>query len=91
MVSISPLDGTTLISFRHVLISVHQTNIVFVQTDFPEEYMAYIYSDQPSSQLPYLEIHRSREYDLRKPIDRLMAAEIIVALANVFAEQNNAV
>jgi hypothetical protein len=66
---------------------VHQTNIAFLHADFSEEYMDFIYSSHPPQQLPYLTVYRSREYDLGVPDERLMAAETLVALVNLFTDQ----
>ncbi|OBT85672.1 hypothetical protein VE02_05939 [Pseudogymnoascus sp. 03VT05] len=70
-----------------ILISIHQTDIAFLYADFSLEYMAYIYSQHPPSELPRLIVHRSRDYNLAVQEDRKLAAEIVIAIATFYTEQ----
>ncbi|KFY86666.1 hypothetical protein V500_07480 [Pseudogymnoascus sp. VKM F-4518 (FW-2643)] len=70
-----------------ILISIHQTDIAFLHADFSPEYMAYIYSQCPPLELPHLMVHRSRDYNLAVREDRKLAAEIVVAIATFYIEQ----
>lgn len=49
--------------------------------------MDYIYSENQPVELPYLEIHRLKNFDLEIPEDRKAAAEMIIALAAFFNDQ----
>lgn len=73
--------------FSCILISIHQTDIAFLHADFSPEYMAYIYSQYPPLELPHLMVHRSRDYNLAVREDCKLAAEIVVAIATFYIEQ----
>lgn len=61
--------------------------MVFLEATFSEEYVRYLYSATCPPNPLYLMIHRSAEYDLANSDERRAAAEVIVALALLFIEQ----
>jgi hypothetical protein len=69
------------------LISVHQQKVVFLQAAFSEEYVSYLYSATCPPDPPYVTIYRSTEYDLANRDERQAAAEVVIALALLFIEQ----
>jgi hypothetical protein len=73
-----------LTNLSRFLISIHQQNMVFLEADFSEGYIKYIYSRNDMPEAPYLTIYRSREYDLARKEDRKAAAEVLIALAEWF-------
>lgn len=67
-----------LINLSRFLISIHQQNMVFLEADFSEEYIKYIYSRNNMPEAPSLTIYRSREYDLARKEDRKLLLKCLL-------------
>ena len=55
--------------------------MVFLEADFSEEYIEYLYSKTDVLEAPYLTIYQSQEYNLASKDDREAAAKVLIALA----------
>ncbi|KAF4629210.1 hypothetical protein G7Y89_g8944 [Cudoniella acicularis] len=66
------------------LISAHQTHISFLHTDFSENYLEYLYSDNQPEVLPFLEIQRTKEFDLMDINEHLAAAKELLRMVKYF-------